>query len=445
MKRFLTILFLAVAACAAQAADTPGGEADVDSAAAAPAVAAPVTIHRIKLQIDGLLLSWDDAKSPPAKTAGSAQDPSVLTGLLSWYGLEPGTAWEAGELEARLASVRRLLDDSRLFYEVQAFVIPPQKDPARRTLFVAVTSGFSMRFGGGGAWGMFGDDNADGRWLGFRFFAGYNLAGASLGQGMAGISPWHWNASLLYSNNGLDAPEAASFRHDGRLAGIAGISFRPFRAEIGAGAAVHGTGDGQVFGEITATPGIGLDARWSSGDWTLAGSAWLRGELAMLLPEGQLADRWTARLAGKAGWSGLLLAVQASAGVVPGITADRLRFDLGADPDQGVRAAWPDDALQTNQYLLLNSELRWRPVTFPLGFIAAASVEPFLFFDLGAAGSIAAASAWAAPLYAAGGGIRFLLGVPVFTDFTFGAGCAPPENAGGDWKWKFVFSVTPGF
>jgi hypothetical protein len=284
---------------------------------------------------------------------------------------------------------------------------------------------------------MFGDDNADGGWLGFRLFAGYNLAGASLGRGLPGISPWYWDAGLFYSNNGLDAPDAASFRHDGSFSGLIGTSFWPFRAELGLGAAIHGDGGGRVFGELAASPGLGLEADWSSGAWRLAGLAWLKGDLVWLMPEQALADRWTVRMAGKAGWSGLLLAAQASAGLVPSSTAERMQFDLGADPDLGVRAAWPAETTTVNHYFMLNGELRWRLATFPLGFIAATSIEPFLFFDLAAAG--------AEPLYATGGGLRILLGVPVFTDFTFGGGCAPPREPGGDWRWKFVFSVTPGF
>jgi hypothetical protein len=450
MKRYLTGLVLITVFCAAAMTETADGAKPSTQASQRP-----VTINRIKLNIDGQLLLWEDAAVQPVKAAGMSQDPAVLTRLLSWYGLEPGKAWDDASLADRLDLVRRILDGSRLYYAVQAYVIPPQRDPERRTLFLGLTSGFSMRFAGGGAWGMFGDDNADGAWLGFRLFAGYNLVGASVGQGLPGISPGYWGAGLFYGNNGLDAPDAASFRHDGSFSGLIGTSFWPFRAELGLDAAIHGDGAGRVYWELAASPGLGLVADWSSGDWRLAGSAWFKGNVAWLMPEHSLADRWTARLTGKAGWSGLLLAAQASAGLVPSSTVERMKFDLGADPDRGVRADWPAETMAVNHYLMFNGELRWRLVTFPLGFIAASSIEPFLFVDLAAAGGrpidfaapggLTSASAWEGSLYATGGGLRILLGVPVYTDFTFGAGCAPPQVPGGDWRWKFVFSVTPGF
>jgi hypothetical protein len=416
----------------------------------------PVIIFRIKLQIDDQLRLWEDADLVPKREAGMTQDPAVLTELMAWHGLKPGAALPEAELESRLEQLRQTLEDSRLYYQVQAYVIPPQKDPSRRTLFLAVSSGFSLRFGGGGAWGMFGNDNADGAWLGYRLFAGYNLAGGTIGQGLPGISPFYWQTGLLYGNNGLEPEAATAFRHDGNWIGMAGISLRPFQMELGASAAGHWQTDGQSFGELTLSPRIGVSGQTRVSELILAGSAWLRADVAALLPEMQIADRWTARLRGKLGWSGLMLALQGAAGVVPGCAIQRYQFNLGGDPDLGVRADWSEREATVNHYLMLNSELRWRVLNTPLGFISAFSLEPFIFLDLAVAGQglldptldggLAASQSWERKLSATGLGLRILLGLPVFTDFTVGVGCAP--FSGGvveTWRWKFVFSVSAGF
>lgn len=412
-----------------------------------------VTIYRVKLQIDGQLMLWETAETPPERAEGMKQEPVVLTGLLAWYGLRPGDSWRVGRLEACLERFRLALEDSCLFYAVQAYVIPPQKDPARRTLFISVTSGFSTRFGGGGVWGMFGDDNADGAWLNYRLFAGYTLVGASIGQGLPGISSWYWRTGLSYGNNGLDVGPAGVFRHDGRIDGLVGITSWPFEVQLGVQSEVHRHMDGLVMGEVTVSPAVGVSDRMVAEGWNLSGAVRLGGDIAWLLPERFLADRWTGRLVGKVGYSGFVLALQGSAGIIPWCAVDRFQFDMVENPDHGIRAAWSSDEYTFNHYLMLNNELRWRAATFPLLFISSFSIEPFLFLDAALAGTrpvdwgdasgLVAASAWDRELFATGVGVRLLLGAPVFTNFSFGVGCSPSSNA--DWRWKFVFSTSAGF
>jgi hypothetical protein len=135
---------------------------------------------------------------------------------------------------------------------------------------------------------------------------------------------------------------------------------------------------------------------------------------------------------------------------------ERYQFNLADDPDLGVRAAWTGQEAIANHYLMLNAELRWRVLTTPLGFISAFSLEPFAFLDMALSGKtlldpslpdgIAAKQSWDRQLSATGLGLRILLGLPVFTDFTFGFGCSPFGGGAADsWRWKFVFSASAGF
>jgi hypothetical protein len=452
--RYLLILCCLVLGAAA-AAPAREGEASPAVRSESPAAAdgsGRIIINRIKIVLDEQLVIWDQADAPPSRPEGTMLEPGPVISLLRWSGILPGASLPEARLSEEVGALRAALERSLLYYCVQAYVIPPSKDPTRRTVYIALQKGFSYRFSGGAYWGMFGDDNADGAWLCYRLWAGYNRVGGMIGQGLADISPLFWQTALVYTNNGAERGGSGHFRHDGTWTGSVGTTLRPFTLQLDGRAGFQAWTDGRTSLEFGLGPEIRLMGVSGWGDAAtggfVSGLAAIRSDLGWFGPDQVLAGRLELRTAGSVGLGPFTLAAQLSGGMFLSGVYDGFRFKLGEDPDHGLRAAWNSADLQAAQYVMLNSELCWRALSGPVWLISPATLEPFVFLDLAALGGRAPdwqraelAGILPASYWDCGIGTRILLGAPVHTDFTFGLGLVP----GPDPRWKFVFSVSPGF
>lgn len=426
---------------------------------ALPIAASAETVKRIKLIIDDQSYLWEMGEPMPQRVEGQFQGPAFPLAVAT---IKPGQNYNHSALQQKVVDTQRLLDNSALFNDVQVFFLDSSTDETVCTFFIILKTGFSLRFGGGIAWFMIGNDNTDGQLLNWRAWLGYNRAGAAIGQGLPelNLAPWFWQAKLLYQNNGLDSSVNAGWVHTPSLQLLVGTASYPWFARL----SVLGSANFSQFGGgnqmVVASPQVGLENTWSF-DYLDADDAVVKAknsivaginvgiDEAWLQPEGELRNRLNgqAYLRGQIGI--LTLATQVygvwSVQAVP----DRFAIDLKDTDDRSVRGDYPDDYLLWDHALLSNSELRLRVAQFKWGIISEFDIDPFLFFDQAWGGrhNTDRDSWFDRSATAYGLGLRLLLGNPVDTDFSFSLGLTPHsfDPNSGRLPLRFAMTVTAGF
>lgn len=439
------------------------------------------TIRRVKLVLDGTVYLWEAGQTRPERLDGQFQDPGLPLHLA---GFAPGQNWASQDLLRQIAQARRLLEQTRLYNEALVLLVPSRSDPEQCSIVLQISTGFSLRFGGGAAWAMVGDDNADGAALGWRVWGGYNQAGGRLGQGLPGMSEAWWQTDLLYTNNGLDGPEDTDWIHSGRLEARAGTAAYPWKAgmdllaSLDAGPGVAGASAGTAVTDWTlrVRPHAGLDYTLdldsvaADGDVTAAANAldlgldlgaW--GALAWSsAPDGSPPVGSVPGLPGFGGLDArvyarfrtgpLTLASQLVAGMSAGALPDRLAADWRNTADRSVRGDYSRDHLLLDHALLWSTEIRLELLKTSAGFISSLGLETFLFADTLTGGRRTASTSpalWFDRLATAfGPGLRLLLGSPVNTDFTLALGMNPEifvSPALDEPPLRLVFTVSAGF
>lgn len=119
-----------------------------------------IEVNRIKFLINDSEFIWDLENSISGDLNPSGSEPEFIA---SFFKYKPGDKVELNKLEKEIDEYSLRLVESGLFYSQQISIVPPRKYPNKRTIVVKVSDGFKYRFGGGNAYGFFGNMNLYGR------------------------------------------------------------------------------------------------------------------------------------------------------------------------------------------------------------------------------------------------------------------------------------------
>lgn len=445
-----------------------------------------LAVRRIKLVIDRTTLAWEPGQPVPARPEGLALDPALVAGLLD---IAPGDVLEPGDLDQALRVLRERLDRSGIFSNISVLVIPSRTIPDAVTLMVQADPGFSLRFGGGAAWALAGDRNADGAGGTWTVQAGANRGSMVAGRGLEGLSPLWWRTGAVYTNTLLDGgTDPLVHRGMGVVRGGFRTGIWDGWLELSGMMQADGEGKGPDQGPGATGPdllggfetSLGLSKVWfllpapggsadggepepgaqasgallpgdSGGDGLrLEAGAWLQGRAAFLAPEYRMAGSLGGCVRAKVAWGPATLACQAWADISPDSLPDRYARDCLDSGDRSFRGPVDGTSLLADHFVMESVELRLRTPGAPLGFISRVALDPFLFTDLFQGGRHAAGSCPWFPDFraAAGPGVRLVFDSPVHTvfAFTFGTDLAWWARGGeGDVPLRLSLAMSAGF
>ncbi|MDC7127232.1 MAG: hypothetical protein PQJ46_16840 [Spirochaetales bacterium] len=155
-----------------------------------------VTISRIKLEIDNARYTWDE--SFPEDKEDVRISPKAV---FSFTELKPGIEISEQKLEKKVKIFETRLNESGLFYTASVNIIPPKRNPQKRTIVVKVMTGFFLRFGGGNAYGYLGNMVTGGRRAEWGITAGANFAGINFVLRNAFNHGIYLNPYIYYKNH----------------------------------------------------------------------------------------------------------------------------------------------------------------------------------------------------------------------------------------------------
>ena len=130
-----------------------------------------ITVSKIRVFLDDFELTNDDELNP------SIQNSFDLQTILSFTNLKSGKEMSLTAFEKEVIQTQLRLLNSGYFYEARVEIVPPRKNPEKRSVVISVTTGFLQRFGGGGIYAVYGRVGLGGNRCQLIGFAGYNLNG----------------------------------------------------------------------------------------------------------------------------------------------------------------------------------------------------------------------------------------------------------------------------
>lgn len=165
-----------------------------------------ITISRIRIYIDDVEITSEDFEGTPAFSEKT---------ILSFTKFKANKKMSLAALEKEVQQTQLRLMSSGFFYSTTVEIVPPRKNPDKRTIIINVRTGFLLRFGGGGIFGSFGKVALGGRRNELIAYAGWNTNGISYIDENAGGLPLIAAASLF-----TDAP--SSFVGNGNVVSFTG-------------------------------------------------------------------------------------------------------------------------------------------------------------------------------------------------------------------------------
>ena len=106
-------------------------------------------------------------------------DTIKLSTILSYTKLREDKSFTQSSLEKEIKRTKLRLMDSGLFYTAEVESLPSRKNPGTVVIYITVRTGFLLRFGGGGIYGVFGKVALSGNRDSLLGYAGYNKNGIS--------------------------------------------------------------------------------------------------------------------------------------------------------------------------------------------------------------------------------------------------------------------------
>ena len=428
---------------------------------------ASVYISRVRLEIGGDTYLWNEdgiTADDSGKTGGTENNPTILPEtIISFLSVCPGKIGTPSEIERWCRESEIRLQDSGYVYAASVQVIPPRKNPDKRTILISVSPGFFLRFGGGNAYGIFGKDCIGGERASFRAYAGWNRNGvnythyrvADLPLVLGGSLFWYGpgkNTSLTdAAGNSIPANRAEAVETLGWFVQpniLAGIDISEAADCFPKETTTDAASDSSLFGNtlFSIQPFISWNAYLIPGDPNKYGNESNLGcDARLIIFPALFAIKGEA--SGFVHWrilSGTTLAFEAAGGAA----TDAVSFDLFSTEDRSVRSGYTQEELSSGSFLYSSFELRQRIFAFTILPMFPCIVQAFLFGDVAGftpAGTaiisdtgseisdqVNYADAW-------GAGLRILFDNPVFAYFTFSYGL----NHNGE--GRFLFCGTAGY
>lgn len=406
---------------------------------------ARVTISKVRLVIDGETFEWSESGVTAAPEAVKPRiKPEVIASFVSAW---PGRAGSDREILRWCRESELRILTSGYVYGASVLVVPPRKDPSRRTIVVSVTSGFFMRFGGGKAWGMFGLVGISGERASVKAYAGGNRNGIECMTYRAFGVPLVLGGRVYYNGPGdVDVPKDTVGLTVGWLFNpdlVAGVdaAWRSPDFPVSSDGAAFLAGPFVSWRKYLAKGtdalsgregDLGFDARLSSfpalGAVSGEGSAFIH-----LRPT----RRTTIACMGA---TGAARSLESGNGLARDDIPDAAYFDLFYGEDRNVRSGYSEEELRASAFAFGSIEARQTVLSVPLGGAFKLDAQVFAFADFArleaADGTVDGPTKF---VDAYGGGLRLLFDNPVFAYFTFSYGV----NRLGD--GRFAFSATAGY
>lgn len=129
-----------------------------------------ITISRVRVFLDDVEISSEEFEEKSTVSAAT---------VLSFTNLKPGKKMSLKALDKEIQQTQIRLINSGYFYNASIEIVPPRKNPEKRTIIINVTTGFLKRFGGGGIYGIAGKVALGGKRNQLLGVAGWNLNGVN--------------------------------------------------------------------------------------------------------------------------------------------------------------------------------------------------------------------------------------------------------------------------
>jgi len=370
----------------------------------------------------------------PSKNLSGFTSPTTLSSFLC---IKPGSTVDLDWLQQETQNAERRLMASGYFYKASVTILTPRKFPDRRTILVQVTEGFLMRFGGGSAYALIGQDNINGErkhWLGVL---GLNFLGGEYLDEQVLNSAWKWGISGYYTQTSKDHFLVNSSAKEATL--ITGYAFSP-DLHLDCDWRLNRIESDQTAPRTDILIKPRLFAQWLHGTSAAPGYITEQLQWGWLIPKSdphiQYGLSKTAFL-----YSfdpQLVLAGQVCIGYADSHLPSFYQFDLYNTQAMMIRSGYSQAELLVDRFILANLEYRfpiWDTLIPP---IIKVYVNGFLFVDAGI-GSIYPNTLDQPIKDAFGAGMHIKFDNPVFVDFSFAYGVNHNQ------KSRIIFLATAGF
>lgn len=374
-----------------------------------------ITISRVRVFLDDVEITKDDDAAISYST------------ILSFSTIRAGKKYTVESLDSECKQTQLRLLNSGYFYNAVVDVVPPRKNPDKRTVIISVTKGFLPRFGGGPYYGMFGRVGVGGKRNQLIGVAGWNLLGATYTDENFCDLPVIVGASMFTdAPAGIFGGNGVSFNGTFTLGAFIEPDLR-FCVDV---LALTNTKYGFIDEQIILSPYlynkhyINNKASWES-------------EVRMYCKPTVSSGDFGAELCNSINYSPiqkLNLAALVCGGTGFGKAADQIFVhDLSLEHNsvssmsglskRSVRSGYATEELCFDSYVLTSLEARWKAVDFIIAGTFPCAIRPFVYTDL-ALGKTSVQSDsknWNF-VDAYGAGLQINFDCPVFAYFNFAYG-----------------------
>lgn len=394
-----------------------------------------ITVSKIKVFLDDIELTADNSFSSPFD----------LQTILSFTKLKADKQMDLTSFEKEVQETQLRLLNSGYFYTAKVEIIPPRKNPEKRSVIISVTTGFLQRFGGGGIYAVYGRVGLMGNRTSLIGFAGYNHNGIIFQNENCFNTPIIFCASLA-----TNAPASLIEKKDTNLSANlkAGSFITPdlrFCVDICSNFIL---GDAASFisfdrKDFCLSPYLFLEKYFSNQIYFTneTRSYWnpLFAENSSINEKFMMEDVQTInwRIGNK-----LTIAELTAFGTNFGNnSAETMNFDLSVAHssisdysglnNRAIRSGYGEQELQFEKYLLFSGEVRFQAANFTIPPIFPCEIVPFLYTDV--------AITKKGEFDAFGVGVQLNFACPIFAYFNFMYGF---NHLG---KGKFFFTAKKSF
>lgn len=355
--------------------------------------------------------------------------------ILSFTSIRPGQHFSINHLKREAQQTEYRLMNSGLFYNAKVEIRESRKEPGNYIVYITVTKGFLMRFGGGSIYGAVGKAGIGGNKNQLMGYFGWNLFGGSY------INENSFNLPLILGGE-LFTNAPAGFLPDRTLTVSGKLKTGAFITpdlKICADTYALINLEKGCTEDFIISPFVSLK-KYISQKYTIFSE--LRAYYVPLLDNGTAVEGIMSQNYSPVKFftiAGFLAAGSDIHNYAPGFNlnpAGAFLSDTPALSNRGIRAGYSESELQVGKYAMATLELRFNIPEFTIPPFIPCQLVPYVFSDF----------AWATTrdsenriLDGFGAGIQVNLTCPIFAYFNFAYGV----NHSG--KGKFIFVAKQSF
>lgn len=397
-----------------------------------------ITISRVRVFLDDVEITSSGAGELDEMKDGTSTPAISVGSVLSFTKFKAGKKMTLKALEKEVQQTQLRLMNSGYFYNATVEIVPPRKNPERRTIIINVTTGFLNRFGGGGIYALFGKVALGGKRNQLIGIAGWNVNGASyIDENLFGLpliagASAYTNAPACFSSKG----SGISFNGTATLGGFITPDLR-FCVDA---LALYNTKSGFIQNDFIVSPYL-FAQFFVNSKMTTTTEARLYCKPAISTTDfnGELCQTFNYSPVAKLNFAALVCSgvrFGNKTEVNENFTHDLSLEHNAVSSNSGmnkrcIRSGYDVDELLLKNYVMASFEARWKAADFVIAGTFPCNIRPFIFADVAvgqysesgeAGGQFSRTSSDLDFLDAYGLGIQFNFDCPVFAYFNFAYG-----------------------